>query len=41
MRVADPQPGQAFSLPVALIFALPLSAMLVVSAALREWFGET
>ena len=39
--VADPQPGQAFSLPVALIFALTLSAMLIVSAALREWFGET
>ncbi len=37
----DPQPGQAFSLPVALIFALTLSAMLIASAALRDWFGET
>jgi uncharacterized membrane protein (DUF4010 family) len=37
----DPQPGQAFSLPVALIFALTLSAVLIVSAALRDWFGET
>jgi uncharacterized membrane protein (DUF4010 family) len=37
----DPQPGQAFSLPVALIFALTLSAILMASAALRDWFGET
>lgn len=37
----DPQPGQAFSLPVALVFALTLSAILIASAALREWFGET
>jgi uncharacterized membrane protein (DUF4010 family) len=37
----DPQPGQAFSLPVALVLALTLSAMLIASAALREWFGET
>jgi uncharacterized membrane protein (DUF4010 family) len=37
----DPQPGQAFSLPVALIFALTLAAMLLASAALREWFGDT
>ena len=35
------QSGQAFSLPVALIFALTLSAVLIVSAALRDWFGET
>ena len=40
-EAADPQPGQAFSLPVALVFALTLSAMLIASAALREWFGET
>lgn len=40
-EAADPQPGQAFSLPVALLFALILSAMLIASAALREWFGET
>lgn len=37
----DPQPGQAFSLPVALVFALTLSAVLIASAALRNWFGET
>ena len=37
----DSQPGQAFSLPVALTFALTLSAMLIASAALRDWFGET
>lgn len=37
----DPQPGQAFSLPVALVFALTLSAVLIASAALRDWFGET
>lgn len=40
-EAAAPQPGQAFSLPVALVFALTLSAMLIASAALREWFGET
>ena len=39
--VPEPQPGQAFSLPVALVFALTLSAILLASAALREWFGET
>ena len=39
--VAEPQPGHAFSLPVALAFALTLSAVLIASAALREWFGET
>lgn len=37
---AEPQPGHAFSLPVALVFALTLSAVLIASAALREWFGE-
>jgi uncharacterized membrane protein (DUF4010 family) len=37
---SDPQSGRAFSLPTALIFALTLSGFLVVSAALREWFGE-
>ncbi|WP_291849598.1 DUF4010 domain-containing protein [Bradyrhizobium sp.] len=36
---ADPQPGHAFSLPVALVFSLTLSAVLIASAALREWFG--
>jgi uncharacterized membrane protein (DUF4010 family) len=38
---AEPQPGHAFSLPVALVFALTLSAVLIASAALREWFGAT
>ena len=37
----ETQPGHAFSLPAALVFALTLSAVLVASAALREWFGET
>ena len=37
----DPQPGKAFSLRVALVFALTLAAMLIASAALRDWFGET
>jgi uncharacterized membrane protein (DUF4010 family) len=39
--IPNSQPGQAFSLPVALIFALTLSAVLIASAALRDWFGET
>ena len=38
---AAPQPGRAFSLPVALVFALSLAAILIASAALREKFGET
>ncbi len=38
---AEPPAGQAFSLSVALLFALTVSVVLVVSAALREWFGET
>ena len=33
--------GRAFSLSTALVFALTLSSILVASAALREWFGET
>jgi len=37
----EPRPGRAFSLSTALIFALTLSGILVASAALREWFGET
>ncbi len=40
-EVPDPQPGKAFSLPAALVFALTLSAILVASAALRDRFGET
>ena len=38
---AAPQSGQAFSLPVALVFAMTLAAILIASAALREKFGET
>ena len=37
----EAQSGRAFSLPTALVFALILSGILVASAALREWFGET
>lgn len=40
-ELAAPQPGRAFSLPVALVFALSLAAILIASAALREKFGET
>jgi uncharacterized membrane protein (DUF4010 family) len=38
---SDAQGGRAFSLSTALVFALTLSSILVASAALREWFGET
>ena len=38
---SEAQGGRAFSLPTTLIFALTLSGILVASAALREWFGET
>jgi uncharacterized membrane protein (DUF4010 family) len=37
----EPRPGRAFSLSTALVFALTLSGILVASAALRQWFGET
>jgi uncharacterized membrane protein (DUF4010 family) len=37
----EAQGGRAFSLSTALVFALTLSSILVASAALREWFGET
>ena len=38
----DQQPqGRAFNLSIALLFALTLSIVLVGSAALQEWFGET
>ena len=37
----EPQPGRAFSISTALIFASTLSGILMASAALREWFGET
>jgi uncharacterized membrane protein (DUF4010 family) len=33
--------GRAFSLSTALVFGLTLCSILVASAALREWFGET
>jgi uncharacterized membrane protein (DUF4010 family) len=35
------QAGRAFSLTTALAFALTLASILIASAALREWFGET
>lgn len=35
-----PEPGQAFSLSAAFLFAAILSLVLVAAAALREWFGE-
>jgi uncharacterized membrane protein (DUF4010 family) len=37
----EAQSGRAFSLSTAIVFALTLSCILVASAALREWFGET
>jgi uncharacterized membrane protein (DUF4010 family) len=37
----ETQSGRAFSLGAALAFVLTLSGILVASAALREWFGET
>jgi uncharacterized membrane protein (DUF4010 family) len=33
--------GEAFSLTAAVVFAATLSAVLLASAAMREWFGET
>jgi uncharacterized membrane protein (DUF4010 family) len=36
----EPRPGHAFSLLTALIFALTLSGILIVSAGLQDWFGE-
>src|SRR5207342_679002 len=38
---SEAQRGRAFNLSTALVFALTLSSILVASAALREWFGET
>ena len=38
---SEAQRGRAFNLSTALVFALTLSGILVASAALREWFGET
>jgi len=35
------QTGHAFSLWTALVFALILAAILVLAAALKDWFGET
>lgn len=37
----EPQQGRAFSLLTAAEFALILSGILIASAVLREWFGET
>ena len=37
----EPQSGRAFSLSTAIVFAFTLSSILVASAALRDWFGET
>jgi len=37
----EAQIGRAFSVSTALVFALTLCSILVASAALREWFGET
>ena len=36
----EPRPGHAFSVLTALAFALTLSVILIISTALREWFGE-
>ncbi len=38
---SEAQSGRAFSVSTALVFALTLSSILVASAALKEWFGET
>jgi uncharacterized membrane protein (DUF4010 family) len=38
---SEAQGGRALSLSTALVFALTLSSILVASAALREWFGQT
>ena len=38
---SEAQSGRAFSLTAAIAFALTLSGILVASAALQEWFGET
>jgi uncharacterized membrane protein (DUF4010 family) len=38
---SEAQSGRAFSLTAAIAFALTLSCILVASAALQEWFGET
>ena len=37
----EAQGGRAFSPSTALVFALTLSSILIASAVLREWFGET
>ncbi len=37
----DPKPGKAFKFSTALIFAAVLAGIMLVSAALREWFGGT
>ena len=37
----DAQRGRAFDISTAVVFALSLSGIMVASAALQEWFGET
>ena len=38
---SEAQRGRAFSLTAAIVFAVTLSAILVVAAALQDWFGES
>ena len=38
---SEAQRGRAFSLTAAIAFAVTLSAILVVAAALQDWFGES
>ncbi len=38
---SEPQPGDAFKFSTAVIFAAILAGIMLASAALREWFGET
>jgi uncharacterized membrane protein (DUF4010 family) len=40
VALATPEPGRAFSLGTALGLALMMAAMLLLSAALRNWLGE-
>lgn len=41
MTEQQPQPGHAFSISAALLFALTLSVILVITSAFQNWFGET
>jgi uncharacterized membrane protein (DUF4010 family) len=40
-RVADSDPGRAFSVGTALGLAAMMAVMLVIAAALRDWLGDT